>query len=330
LGYRGNITSEFSNARLRIPWQPGILRAIKKSAPDVIIGDGFSQWSLSALVSRLFKGTPFVMCYERTAHTERNAQWYRKMFRSTVLPFVSAMCVNGRLSKEYAISLGISEDRITTGHMVADTAALEKTIENITQTERNAQCMEWQANGNVFLYVGQLIPRKGVAQLLEGWALFEKQGADGTLVLVGKGPEEEKLKQQIAHLGLKNVIFAGAVDYDHIALLYASADVFIMPTLEDNWSLVVPEAMTCNLPIICSKYNGCWPELVHEGVNGWVFDPLNAEETVRVLAEANQNKSKLFEMGQRSKEIVSQYTPRTAAQAILSACQIAINHRNNK
>lgn len=323
-GYRGNITSEFSNTKIRIPWQPGILKEIKKSAPDVIIGDGFSQWSLSALAHRLFKGTPFVMCYERTAHTERNAQWYRKLFRRTVLPFVSAMCVNGKLSKEYAISLGMPEERITTGHMVADTLALRESVEKITATERNAKRLKWKANGIVFLYVGRLIPLKGIMQLLEGWALFENQGIVGKLILVGDGSEEEKLKQQAAHLGLKNVIFSGSVNYDHIASVYASADVFMMPTLEDNWSLVVPEAMACGLPIICSKYNGCWPELVHAGKNGWVFDPLNVEDTFRVLMEAAKSKEKLPAMGKVSQEIVANHSPQAAAQAIYAACEIAV------
>ena len=329
LGSRGNITSEFSNTKIRIPWQPGILKEIKKSAPDVLVGDGFSQWSLSALTYRLFKGTPFVMCYERTTHTERNAQWYRKLFRSNVLPFVRAMCVNGKLSKEYSISLGMPEERITTGHMVADTAALQEAAEEITEAERNSKRLEWKANGIVFLYVGQLIPRKGVAQLLKGWAFFEKQDTVGTLILVGGGTEEEKLKQQAAQLGLKNVIFAGPVNYDHIAPIYSSADVFVMPTLEDNWSLVVPEAMACGLPIICSKYNGCWPELVHEEKNGWGFDPLNAEDTFRVLLEAANAHGKLSKMGKVSQEIVAQHSPQAAAQAIYSACEIALEHRQS-
>ncbi|MDM7987660.1 MAG: glycosyltransferase family 4 protein [Smithella sp.] len=327
IGFRGNVTSEFANTRIRIPWQPRILKEIKKSKPDVLIGDGFAQWTLAALVYRILHDTPFVMCYERTCHTERNAQWYRTSFRKAIIPLISATCVNGSLSKTYAASLGIPENLITTGHMVADTDGFDNAVRSISQQEKEAVCQRFNVHGMLYLYVGRLIPLKGLAQLINGWALFEKESNEGTLLLVGGGPEEEKLKAQVLQLGLKNVAFAGSVDYNDIAPFYASGDVFVMPTLEDNWSLVVPEAMACGLPIICSKYNGCWPELVHEEKNGWVFDPLNIEDTVRVLRAAIKNKSKLSEMGQYSKEIVEQHTPRAAAQVILSACKTALNRK---
>ena len=79
-------------------------------------------------------------------------------------------------------------------------------------------------------------------------------------------------------LQLSNVLFTGAIPYEDTALYYSLADIFVMPSLEDKWSLVVPEAMSLGLPILCSIYNGCWPELVREGENGWVFDPQKPEE----------------------------------------------------
>ena len=80
-------------------------------------------------------------------------------------------------------------------------------------------------------------------------------------------------------LGLTNVYFIGKVDYDNLPNYYQSADVFVIPTLEDNWSLVVPEAMASGLPILSSVYNGCYPEYVTED-NGWVFDPLDSSDFV--------------------------------------------------
>ena len=105
---------------------------------------------------------------------------------------------------------------------------------------------------------------------------------------------------------------------------YAAADAFVIPTLEDNWSLVVPEAMACGLPILCSKYNGCWPELVQEGRNGWVFDPLDEQGTTETLSTAVRCQPELATMGAESLAIVSEHSPRRAAQAILSACELAL------
>ena len=115
-----------------------------------------------------------------------------------------------------------------------------------------------------------------------------------------------------------------------MALYYAAADVFIIPTLEDNWSLVVPEAMACGLPILCSRYNGCWPELVKEGVNGWVFDPFDINDMLRVFRAASDAGDQLKKMGDRSHEIVEAHSPENAARSILSACEIAMQKQKSR
>ena len=139
-----------------------------------------------------------------------------------------------------------------------------------------------------------------------------------------------QLEQYIRENHLDSVRFAGFVDYDSLAPYYKATDAFIIPTLEDNWSLVVPEAMACGLPILCSKYNGCWPELVHPCENGWVFDPLDSDDTVDCLKECLLAKEKLPEMGKKSRQIVSKHTAKQAAQAILNACEIAMRQKSNK
>jgi glycosyltransferase involved in cell wall biosynthesis len=123
------------------------------------------------------------------------------------------------------------------------------------------------------------------------------------------------------------VRFIGHVAYDQLAPLYTAADVFVMPTLEDNWSLVVPEAMACGLPVLCSVYNGCWPELVHHGRNGWTFDPLDTAQLAKLLNYCAASVSELPAMGAASRDIIAQQTATTAAQSILDACHIALASR---
>ena len=313
-----------ANALHSIRFHPGLMKAIKKHKPDILVGDGFFKWTAVALLYRIIHRVPLVVCYERTAHTERHAQWYRVVYRKFVMRWIDAMCCNGRLCGEYVQSLGFPAERIAYGHMVADTEALGEKADNLTQIKRDMIRQKFNIKGLCFLFVGQLTERKGVHCLLESWRKFESaMPAQGTLLIIGEGPEEENLQKQAKSLSLNSVRFLGAVDYDEIADYYASAEVFVIPTLEDNWSLVVPEAMACSLPILSSKYNGCWPELVYSGENGWVFDPLDHEDFLRCLTECIENKDRLYQMGEKSKAIVSNYTPEKAAQSILHACRIA-------
>ena len=209
--------------------------------------------------------------------------------------------------------------------MAADSDNLRNAVLATTPGEISALRQAHDISGLCYLFVGQLIARKGVSELLTGWARFEQQSPGaGTLILVGDGAQREELQQKANQLGIRNVRFLGSVDYDSISRYYATADAVVMPTLEDNWSLVVPEAMACSKPILCSIYNGGWPELVEDGENGWTFDPRSAESVTQALQNISAGKNDLMLLGKRSHEIVQDFTPAKAAEAIFRACQMAV------
>ena len=318
----------FANVGFKLPYQPGLLRAIAAARPDVLVSEGFFQWTPAALWHKLRRRVPLVIAYERTAHTERNASRLRLGYRRAVARMADAIACNGRLSKEFCIrALGVPEDRIVTGAMAADTQRLSAQVDAIAPEARDALLRTLGAARPLFLYVGRLIRLKGLRELLQAWAGYERDGASpGTLLLVGDGPERPVLDAMVRDLALKHILFAGAVPYDDIAPYYAAADCLVMPTLEDNWSLVVPEAMACGLPILCSKYNGCWPELVHQDGNGWVFDPADTAELAALLRRVRDSRDRLPAMGAQSRAIIQDYTPEHAARAVLKACQIALGH----
>lgn len=100
--------------------------------------------------------------------------------------------------------------------------------------------------------------------------------------------------------------------YDEIYKYYAIADVYILPTIEDNWSLVIPEAMSCGLPVATSVYNGCHVELIHEGENGITFDTYKQENLINALAYFHQYN--LIEMGKKSIEIERTFNTENCAK----------------
>lgn len=332
IGMRGekrigpNEFPDFANSAFRVVYQPGLMKKIEQTRPDVLIGDGFFQWTFFALLFTLRHRIPLVICYERTFHTERNVQWLREQYRRVIVRFTAAMACNGILSKEYAQTLGMDTRKITTGQMAADVDNLVKATASVAASDREQLRRQWGNPDLVFLAVGKLNRRKGIAELLQAWALLEQERLGRyALVLVGSGPDEGNLKNLFNHLNLKGVYFVGEVDYNDICRYYASADVLVMPTLEDNWSLVVPEAMACGLPVLCSKYNGCYPELIEEGDNGWVFDPYDFRDGHRGLKKFVENVTNLKNMSEISKRIVSRHRPEHAAEAILKACRRALN-----
>lgn len=307
-----------ANKNLKIPRPSGLYKVIKEVNPDIIIGEGFFQWTPFALRYSITHRKPLFIGYERTKWTERDCPKWRALYRKVVDKFTRGYLCNGILTKEYLMDeLRVSEKKITTGTMSADSEGLAKASLSISPEERAAfkHSLGLHEEGITYLYSGYLIPRKGVDYLLQAWMKHIQTYPKDQLLLVGGGELQESLSKTYG--GEKSIHFMGTVVYDTIYRYYNAADVFVIPTLEDNWSLVVPEAMACSLPIACSVYNGCYPELVHEGENGALFDPLDVKSTVKALDYFHH--VDLEQQGARSIEIEKQYNTERVAQNIFNA-----------
>ena len=303
----GGNEGDFSCKGVSIPFPVGLSKLLKSIEADVIIAEGFFQWTPWAMLRALRLKIPFLIAYERTVHTERYCPWWRLAYRKIVNHFVKGYLVNGSLCRDYLESTMSMKDKvIQEGVMAADSESLSLRVSSLHSLNQDSEVEI--SKGLTFVYVGQLIERKGIRFLLQGWESHVRFFKDDVLLIVGQGV----LQKELIEKSPCNVCFVGAVDYDLIHQYYAKADVFVIPTLEDNWSLVVPEAMSCGLPVACSCYNGCHPELIKEGVNGMVFDPLKQDSIVSALAYFHQADLKM--MGVKSREIEREYSPEKCAE----------------
>lgn len=309
-----------ANKGIRIPIQKGLLKKIKQTQPNVLVSDGFFQWTYAPLLLRMmhWNNIKHIMCYEKTKHTERNAGKWRLKYRRFVSRWIDAIDCNGVLTKSFITETLGYKKYLAYGHMAADTVGISNNVNNVTEADILKIRKENELYGLTFIYVGRLIPLKGIMQMLQAWKQADLENA--SLILVGDGSQRNEIEEYLKINKLDNVRLVGAINYDNLGPYYKVADCFIIPTLEDNWSLVVPEAMAAGLPIACSIYNGCYPELV-KSENGWTFDPLNIQDTVRVLKLISENREKLKEMGEKSMEIVADHTPKHAAKGIYDLCK---------
>ena len=174
---------------------------------------------------------------------------------------------------------------------------------------------------NVVLSVNYFIPRKGLDVLIR--AFRQVAGPRDALVLVGSGPEEVGLKELA--LGDERILFPGYLDGAGKTAYYAAADIFAFPTLHDPWGLVVNEAMAFGLPVVATDAAGCVHDLV--GDNGLVVPPGNAEELAGALARLLADEALRARMGQRSREIIADYTVATARNTFMQAIEHALSQR---
>jgi glycosyltransferase involved in cell wall biosynthesis len=129
--------------------------------------------------------------------------------------------------------------------------------------------------GRVVLFVGRLVPYKGVEYLIDA----ATQVPDATFLIVGDGPLRDSLKRKAS--GSANVVFAGQVGDDELPGYYGACDVFVLPsvTRQEAFGLVLVEAMACGKPVVSTSFSGM-PYVVGDG--GLLVAPRDA----KALADA--------------------------------------------
>lgn len=152
------------------------------------------------------------------------------------------------------------------------------------------------------LYLGRIHPKKGLDTLINAWQRIESEHKDWQLKIIGpsEGGHLEHLQQLVAISGVKRVLFGEAIYGQEKQKAYQDAEIFVLPTRNENFALVVPEALVNMTPVISTK-GAPWKGLIENGCGWWI------DHGVEPLAEAlavgmATPKEVLASMGARGRE----------------------------
>ena len=248
----------------------GLLWSLPRFRPNVVVTHEMGLRTMLAVLYGKLAGVPVWVWWGGTLHSERNITLGRRRLRRWIS--------YGATSTEYLESIGARREEIL---------QIQNCVPQETFQVEPGEPGKWSADRSrpVLLSVGQLIQRKGLDKLIEACGRAAVGGAEFSLVLVGKGPEEESLRRKARECGLRHFEILPNQSQPVLNEIYRASDVFVFPTFEDVWGLVVNEAMWAGTPVLCSKYAGCASELLPESC---IFDPASAEsfDAALVLALA--------------------------------------------
>jgi glycosyltransferase involved in cell wall biosynthesis len=130
-----------------------------------------------------------------------------------------------------------------------------------------------------FIVIARFVSKKNISVAIRAYALFRTLHPQATqrLLLAGSGALEEEYRALIVSLGADGVVFCGFLAADGVARMLADSLALILPSVEEQWGLVVNEAVALGIPILCSENVGARDTLVRSGVNGFVLEPHNHE-----------------------------------------------------
>lgn len=282
-----------------------VIDKIQKENFDAIIIGGYVSFTVKIVLFLCkLKKIPFILWSGSTLYDE--AQLFRKIYSPVIkliIKFSDAFVAYGTWAKEYIMSFNVPSEKVFIAINVGNVDYFLEESKKLTgQKDSIKQKLGIKSKYNL-LYVGQLIKeRKGVEYLVDAFIKLKKENKDLGLVVVGDGPQKEEL-EEMCH-GIDNVYFTDFIQPDELPLYYAAADIFVIPSFYDRFSIVLSEAMASGLPAISTNKNAATVDLIEDGINGYVVEERSSEDIYNKLMSMLQDPENLKKMGENAKNTI--------------------------
>ncbi len=155
----------------------------------------------------------------------------------------------------------------------------------------------------VILFASKLQTRKHCADLVAAYLQLRPaagQDPEPYLVIVGDGEERASLERQVAESGVTSVRFCGFRNQSELPRFFDLASVFVLPSRHEAWGLIVNEVMNAACAVIITDDCGCQPDLVTDGVEGWVYPVRDVDALAAALRRVLATPETAATMGQNA------------------------------
>ena len=272
--FRHEYLRGFSVARIRIA--PKLIPLAWFDDADIVIKCINGKFALPVVFSACaVRRRPLIIWTGDWSVTESPAHRASARFNHLVYQRADAVVTYGSHVTQYLTDQGICEDKIfTSKHAVTNSdyacAILPEAIAALRKRLEIPDCAK------IVLFVGRLVPIKGLQYLIHGFAQVCRE-RDCYLLLAGTGPDLQTLQNTVQQLGIANrVRFPGYVRREETVAFYAACYAFVLPSVtlrgaKETWGLVVNEAFNQGVPVIATDAVGAAAGgLVRDGENGFV------------------------------------------------------------
>jgi len=294
----------------------GIVRHIKRYKYDVIVISGYNSptdmWAINYLLRHKI---PFIFSADG-GFPKKDENSIVREFKHHFMANATLNMSSGIMCDKYFKSYGVNEEALRRYNMSSITKADFETPISLPARVKTLK-KKYGLKQRVVIGVGQFIPRKGFDILLDIWGHVNLENT--SLVIVGGGPDRKMYEKMIRSNKLSNVVIMDFIPKAKLFELYRISDLFVFPTRYDIWGLTLGEAMACGLPVISSPNAAAAHDLVIDGENGYIESLNTHVGWARRIEELLEDPQKNKEFGQKSCEIISQYTIERMASDYLAA-----------
>jgi glycosyltransferase involved in cell wall biosynthesis len=213
----------------------------------------------------------------------------------------NAIASEGEFQNQEIIELfGVDRKKIIVIPVGVDLTSVEKELETMTLSRKE---LGFSDEDLVLISVNRITAVKGINYLVDAFSIIKSEHENAKLLLIGSGSEESRIEKQVHDLKLtESVLHLRNVRESLLFSYYSQADVYVSPTLQDDFLIGILEAMACGLPIVSTGQSF----LVRSGINGHVVPKKNPKAMADAVLKM-YDKGECKTMGDMSREIVKDY-----------------------
>lgn len=239
-------------------------QALREAKPDLVWIHEFSPFTLAGLVYAKLRGIPVVASTEVGRGNAFFFPWPVRLWHRHWGHFVDGIIANCPLARQ-----PLCEEKLP----VVDAFHAVDSRQFLPAETKAASGL------TTFVFVGHLIPRKGVDLFLDAAVELRRRGHTRfSLRLIGRDPDRWAVNGVIERRLEEVVEMPGFLSGELLQKAIREADVFVLPTRRDTYAAVVHEAACLGLPLLISRHAGACEALVKEGVSGFAFWPEDVRE----------------------------------------------------
>ena len=306
---------------------PSLLARVTEYNPDAVMLIGYNYASLYRFIFQWnIKKAPLI--FRGDSHLLQSRQGWKEVLKRKFISLVYSRFAYflyvGKANYKYFTYHGVKPEQLIFAPHAIDNQRFLAAAE-----QAKIEAIKWKKelgipeNHQVILFAGKFNIKKCPLDLLQAYK--QANLPDVSLLLVGNGELETELKNQAANH--PNIFFAPFQNQQMMPRTYAVADLFILPSYgnSETWGLAVNEAMCLSCPIIVSNHVGCGQDLVQEYQNGLVFEAGNISDLTNCIKLAFSNLDRLKQWGQKSHEIIQNYSYKQATEGLQKALNLISN-----
>ena len=312
----------FGKFNFLLNWK--VADTLNRALPAAILCGGYSYLaSWRALRWARSRSIPFLLWSESNMQDARRGHVPVELLKHEFLRRCAGFVVPGQSARDYLLLKKIREERIFVAPNAVDND-LFGSLAAVARTEASANHRKLGLPDRYVLFVGRLVPEKGIFDLLRAYiGLEEHVRRELGLVFVGDGPARAELQRRASEISVGEIRFAGFAHREQLPSYYALAEMLVLPTYTDPWGLVVNEAMACGLPVIVSHVAGCVRDLVREGWNGLLVPPGNVASLSSAIRDLALQPELRASMGVRATKQIANFSAQQWSASIAAAIQKA-------